>query len=370
MAGILIGALAGDGVAFAQAGAPAQPADKPAAVDAPLSPEDVARRKAAAESRPLFASSDPLAFTLLADFGDVQRDRDPESTRTYPATLVVAGGDGADVSIPTRIRTRGHSRRKPTSCTFAPLRVEFEASPIGTVFEGQGALKLGTHCRDLGDYEQYVLREYATYKILNVLTPRSFRARLAKARYVNANNKKVVATRTALFLEDDDDVARRLEGRAVEQRGVSFRRADADTVALMMIFEYMIGNTDMSMLSLHNIRLVRATDGVVYPVPYDFDYSGLVNTRYSVPDPRLGINSVRSRLYRGPCRTAEELAPVFDRFRAARSDVMAVYDSIPGIKEGYVRQARAYLNQFYETIDQPSKVKRAFIDGCDGRTGM
>jgi hypothetical protein len=269
-----------------------------------------------------------------------------------------------------RIRTRGHSRRKPTSCTFAPLRLEFESNPVGTVFEGQRALKLGTHCRDLGDYEQYVFREYAVYKIFNVLTPRSFRARLAQARYVNARNKKVVAERAALFLEDDDDVARRMEGRAVEQRGVSFRRADSETVDLMMVFEYMIGNTDMSMLALHNIRLVRAATGTVYPVPYDFDYSGLVNTRYSVPDPRLGLNSVRSRLYRGPCRSAEEFEPLFARLRAARGEVMAVYDSIPDLKPAYVRQAREYLDQFYKTLDRPSSVKRAFIDDCDDRSGM
>src|SRR5688572_31101615 len=69
-------------------------------------PEVIAERKRVAEGRPLFAASEPLAFTLLADFRAVQRDRNPESTRTYPATLVVAGQDGTEASIPMRIRTR------------------------------------------------------------------------------------------------------------------------------------------------------------------------------------------------------------------------------------------------------------------------
>jgi hypothetical protein len=361
---IVVVLLSGTAALAQEPGATAKPAE------APLTPEEIAERKRTAESRPLFTSSDTLTFTLLADFNAVQRDREPTSTKTYPATLVVAGATGVEASIPLQIRTRGHSRRKPTTCTFAPLRLEFVSNPVGTVFEGQRNLKLGTHCRDLGDYEQYVFREYAVYRIFNVLTPRSFRARLAQVRYVNARNQKLIAERAALLLEDDDDVARRLEGRAVDQRGVSFRRADADTVNLMMVFEYMIGNTDMSMLALHNIRLVRAATGIVYPVPYDFDYSGLVNTRYSVPDPRLGLNSVRSRLYRGPCRTADELEPLFGRLRDARTDVMAVYDTIPGIKPGYVRQAREYLDQFYRTLDRPSSIKRAFIDGCDSRSGM
>lgn len=332
--------------------------------------EVLAERRRAAENRPLFATSEPLVFTLLADFRAVQRDRSPESTETYPATLVVARADGTEASIPLRIRTRGHSRRKPDFCTFAPLRLEFESNPVGTVFEGQRNLKLGTHCRDLGDYEQYVLREYSVYKIFNVLTPRSFRARLGYARYADAKSKKTVAARTALFLEDDDDVARRLEGRATDQLRVSFRRSHDETVTLMTLFEYMIGNTDMSIMGLHNVRLVRTPPDVLHPIPYDFDYSGLVNTRYGVPDPRLRLTSVRNRLYRGPCRTAEEFEPLFVQFRDARPQVMAVYDSVPGIKPGYVRQAREYLDEFYRTIERPASVKRAFIDGCNARAGM
>src|SRR5262245_984460 len=111
-------------------------------------------RRLAAEGRPLFSSPELVAFRPIADFRAVPGDRNPESTRTYPATLVVTRADGSDASIPMRIRTRGHSRRRPTSCTFAPLRLEFAGDTAGTVFEGQRALKLGVHCRDAVGYEQ------------------------------------------------------------------------------------------------------------------------------------------------------------------------------------------------------------------------
>jgi hypothetical protein len=62
-------------------------------------------------------------------------------------------------------------------------------------------LKLGTHCRDQGDYPQYVVREYPVYRMFNVLTPRSFRARLADVKYVDAASRKTIETRTGLFLE-------------------------------------------------------------------------------------------------------------------------------------------------------------------------
>ncbi len=332
--------------------------------------EVMAERKRAAEGRPLFGASEPLAFTLSADFKAVQRDRDLESTTTYPATLTVARGDGTGATIPLRIRTRGHSRRAPTACAFAPLRLEFETNPLGTVFEGQKNLKLGTHCRDVGEYEQYVLREYSVYRLFNVLTPRSFRARLASARYVDARSGKTVAARAAMFLEDDDDVARRLEGRTSDQLKVIFRRTDLPTTTLMTLFEFMIGNTDMSIMALHNVRLVRTRTETLLPIPYDFDYSGVVNTVYARPGPRLGLSSVRERLYRGPCWTAEEFESYFARFREARPQLMAVYDSVPNLKSGYVRDAGKYLDEFYRLIDRPASVARAFVDRCGAMAGM
>src|SRR5204862_7244728 len=162
-------------------------------------------RQRAATQRALFASEEPIPITLIADFKAVNRDRSPESTKVFPATLVVAGRNGGEDRINVNIRTRGHSRRLSTTCTFAPLRIEFPEKTAGTVFEGHKSLKLGTHCRDVDSYEQYVYREYLAYKIFNRITARSFRARLASATYVDVSNNKPFSSRSGLFIEDDDD---------------------------------------------------------------------------------------------------------------------------------------------------------------------
>ena len=366
---LCLGALISLSVAGAGAGqappAPAAQSDAEAWPDA----EVMAERRRTAERRPLFAQAEPLPFTLIADFRAVQRDRNPESTTTYPATLIVKRPDGSDASIAMRIRTRGHSRRRPTTCSFAPLRLEFAGETAGTPFEGQRNLKLGTHCRDVKEYEEYILREYGVYRMFNLLTPRSFRARVGTATYVDASSKKPVGVHSALFLEDDDDVARRLEGRAVERR-VLFRQVDPETVTLLTVFAYMIGNTDMSLLVQHNIILVRMKNEVLHPVPYDFDYAGVVNARYALPDKQFGLTSVRDRLYRGPCRTAEELEPFFERLRGVRTEALAVWDGVTGLDPNYVRRAKDYLEEFYRQIDRPRDVKRAFIDRCGNRAGM
>ena len=343
----------------------------PPSAPKPLDPAAIEERKKDAEGRLLFSTDAVLEFTLTADFKAVQRDRNPDSRKVFPATMTVARADGTMGTFPLNVRKRGHARRMLQTCTFAPLRLEFQTAHIkDTVFEGHKNIKLGTHCRDVDLFEQYVPREYSVYRIYNFLTPRSFRARLAKATYVDAQSKKVVTTRQAIFIEDDGDVAKRMEGRIIETQRLVYRRVDWETVTLMTLLEYMIGNTDWSMYLLHNVVLVQVPGGPTYPVPYDFDYAGLVDARYAIPAKQFNLTSVRDRLYLGPCRPPAELEPFFARFQTIKPQVTELFAAIPGMEDGYRKSAQKYLDRFYQTISRPNDVKRAFVEGCNNRAGM
>ena len=118
-------------------------------------------RRLEAEARPLFKATDPLEFSLTANFGAINKDRKPESTTRYPAVLTVAGAGGTPRDIPVKLSARGHFRRMARNCAVVPLRVEFpKEGTEGTPFEGQTTLKLGTGCEDSKEYEQITLREY------------------------------------------------------------------------------------------------------------------------------------------------------------------------------------------------------------------
>jgi hypothetical protein len=323
----------------------------------------------AADRRPLFVSDEPLAFSLRADFGQVQGDRDPDGQKTYAASIVLSQGTAAERSIPVQVRTRGHSRLKPEFCSFAPLRLVFASNPIGTVFEGQRSLKLGVHCRDAGEYPEFTLREYPVYRMLNVITPNSFRARLTEVRYVDAKSGKAFV-RGGLFIEDDDDLARRMGGRISESNGSHLSRVDFAMTATTTMFEYLIGNTDVSIKSLHNIRMVLKPDGSRYPIPYDFDFAGVVNASYAMPNPMLALSTVRERLYLGPCLNPGVLNVLLARFRSAREALLGVYDSAPMLKDKYRADAKKYLNDFFRRTETPGGVKHAFVDGCGTRPYM
>ena len=57
----------------------------------------------------------------------------------------------------------------------------------------------------------------------------------------------------------------------------------------------MIGNTDWAVPNNHNVKLIYDKERKLAPplvVPYDFDYSGLVDASYAVPNEVIGTEKV------------------------------------------------------------------------------
>jgi hypothetical protein len=332
----------------------------------PWPEEDVLQaRRVEADSRPLFKDTEPLAFTLTGDFNAVNKERAPNNKKVFPAVFTVQETKGP-AEVPVKIGSRGHFRLMVRNCDFVPIHVEFprEGEAAGSIFAGQTSLKLGTHCRSDREYDNFTLKEYLTYRLFNMVTPLSFRARLARATYVDAKTKKTIANRYAIFIEHENDVARRFGGRIVELQRIQFADLDAPTLNRMMLFEYMIGNTDFSIWALHNVRIVQDRNRKLFPVPYDFDLSGLVHAPYAVPDPKLGIRTVVDRKYRGPCRTTEELDEAAEPFRAKRADMFTLLDSMRDLNPDARSEAKTYLESFFRAIEKPESIKRQFVNGC------
>jgi len=319
---------------------------------------------------PLFASHEPLTLTVEADYGLIFKDRSQDS-EYYPAKLTLAGADGAK-TINIEIKTRGNFRLQSRICGFPPLRLNFpKDSAAGTPFEGQDKLKLTVHCQDKKpEYEQSVLVEHLLYRGFNLISDKSFLTRLARVTYVDAAAKRDTLTRWAFFVEDNDAMAARLGGTVADMTEIADENTDLDQIPLIWMYEYFIGNTDYSVYALHNIVLVAMPNTLFpMPVPYDFDWSGVISAPYAAPDVKLPIRTVRQRLYRGFCRTAEEVAPVLARFNEKKDAIYALYQNQPGLDEKTRTEALKYYDEFYKTINDPRAVQRDVIRSCRGSSG-
>jgi hypothetical protein len=232
------------------------------------------------------------------------------------------------------------------------------------VFDDLEKPKLVNYCKDLGDYDQYILRELQLYRVYQLLTPISHRVRLTRISYVDSASKKREAERWAIIEEDPDQLANRLSGQLLKTKGASVADFEAPQLALAYLFEYFIGNLDFSFMGLHNTELLLTNNGQIFPIAYDFDFSGLADTRYATPDPQLPIKRVRDRLYRGPCKTLQEVEPTLAGFRSKKANVLAVYDSLPALDKRYAEDSKRYLEDFFRTLDRPGDTKREMVESC------
>src|SRR2546428_766083 len=152
----------------------------------------------------LFDAPEALPLTLTADFNALSKDRG-ETKQEHAGVLAFVGPAGDSVALDVRLRTRGHFRLQRRNCDFPPLKLSFDKQQVKhTVFAGQGSLKLVVHCQDRDSYEQNLLQEYLLYRVFNLITEKSFRARLARVTYLDRSGKAKPVTRYAFFIEDDD----------------------------------------------------------------------------------------------------------------------------------------------------------------------
>ena len=308
---------------------------------------------AAAPAKPLFADNSIMRLTIKGPLSTLMRNR--QSSR-LPGTMAVVGGE----ALPVALSVRGITRRQSEVCDFPPLRVELQgAAPPTSLFAGQRRLKLVTHCRSNASFQKHVLLEYAAYRMYNVLSPMSFRARLAQIDYQDADGRPV-ASRYGFFIEEIEDVAARnglREPHTSDRVPLAYiSPADGTRMALFM---HMLGNHDWSMRAgpagercCHNSRLIgppALAAGSLVPVPYDFDFSGFVNAPYAEPPSELNLSSVRERLYRGYCIHNAHAPAAIAQVRAQQGAILAVLNEVP-LEEKARRDAAAYLASLLSSI--------------------
>jgi len=314
-----------------------------------------------------FQSQDPIEVTFTTNIGKIRGDK-RENPPWRPATRTYRGTEGNLVTVPVKARTRGIWRLK--MCEFPPLRLNFsKETSKGTIFHKLDKPKLVSYCHDMDSYEQYILQEYQLYRIYQLLTPVSHKARLLKFAYADSSDGKVRARRYGIVMEEPSALAARLGGSLIAQKGA--RASDLDPLqdALFGVFQYFIGNTDFSVAGLHNVELFFSSRGDVMPIAYDFDFAGAVNARYAVPDSTLRLLSVRQRLFRGYCTDAESYGKAFAAFNQKKPEIYALYSDSIGklMNRGTVKETLRYFDEFYDTINNQRAAKRSIIESCIGR---
>jgi hypothetical protein len=329
----------------------------------------------AAEADPLFQSNETLRVRLEAPLRELARDRNAEAAYR-PATFRYTTPDGTELDVPIQVRPRGKSRRFNNYCQVPPLRLKFERKEMkGTLLEGQNNLKLVTYCRPSVKHDRFVQKEYLIYRMLNQVTDASFRVRALDIEYVDSSKPGAGERRFGYVIEDKGRLAKRLGMEVSKVERLSPDDLEPEHTALMELFEYMIANTDFSMISpsgvgtstecCHNSAPMMQPGSTKHsPMLFDFDMSGFVNAPYAVVDGNLPINNVRQRLFRGFCRPGDGLTQAVARMQAARGDIFEVLRSDTFLDDKGRKEAVSFIESFYAILDDPKNLQRRVIGAC------
>ena len=320
---------------------------------------------------PLFADDSILDVKLVAPLERIMKQRD--SDEELPGTFELLTEDGSSLQVPVQVRTRGNYRHGKDVCQFAPLRLNFKKSDVkNTSLDKQDKVKLVTHCQNRSaNYEQAVIREYLVYRVLNVLTDFSFRARLLRISYVDSDSNDSDDATFAILIESDKRLAKRLNLDELEVDSVQIEMLNREHTNLISMYEYIIGNLDFSPIAgskgkpcCHNFALFGDDKEMSWSIPYDFDMTGFVESLHYEPNPKYKQRNVRQRVYRGRCYNQELLPATLQIFRDKRADALAIIAAQAELKEFVRKRIDSYVQSFYDLLENEEELLDEFADAC------
>lgn len=305
-----------------------------------------------------------LHIVLESDFKNLIRSK--RTDEYQPANLMLNRPDGTQESWKTEIKPRGNMRRNV--CEIPPIKIKFDEEQLNERgLDKRSTLKMVILCRNGKGYEQLLLREYLAYKLYNLLTDHSFQVQLVKIKYEDTTGKdKGFDESFGFFIEHPKDLAERTQASILEHQKFGSKLMNTDEGERFAMFQFMIGNTDWYYFNNHNVEVcgVPGTSDLI-PLPYDFDYAGLVKTPYATPHDRLGTKSVTERYYQGYCRTKEETMETVQLFLDKKKEIMEMATTFPYFAKYSKKHVRKYLGEFFAILEDPKKLKGEILEHCD-----
>lgn len=330
---------------------------------------------AASERNPLFADHETLKAVLSAPLSQTYAQRDSDVRLYFPGQWTFMNEAGESQRLDVSIRIRGNFRKD--HCELPPIRLNFKKSQVkGTLFKGQDKLKLVSPCQHGLESQQKLLLEFLAYRTYEILTDYSFGSRLIRLSYVDTDDRLKPWTDLAFVIEDEGDIAKRLDidkARVAENR---FGELDQPATALYELFQLLISNHDYSVLKgpegsycCHNSVMYTREESADkrIPIPYDFDMSGIVNANYAAPPSHLPIRLVRTRYYRGLCQPDDVMQGAIEHMLSKKEEIIGLYEEMPELSRLSRNRTVAYVKKYFAILEDEDKLKAQVLDRCRGR---
>jgi hypothetical protein len=226
-----------------------------------------------------------------------------------------------------------------------------------------------THCQESDEYQNYAMLEYLAYKTYNTLTEYSYRVRLVNVIYQDTKQNYPDIQKSGFLIEDDELLAERSNGTITSERIFSQDSCEQQMVDIFALFQFMIGNTDWWIHTRHNVDILKLEDEALIPLPFDFDYAGMINTPYAIPSRELPIANVKDRFFKGSCKPPENYNSSINLFNDKRNEIIQLIQNAEFLDNKYKKNSIRYIEDFYGIVNNLKKFSQYVYGTCDLANG-
>ena len=347
----------------------------------------------------VFSSYAIVEATIEAPFAELIEKGRQDSDYAVSGTLTLSDATRKTTFENLRLTTRGHTSLRESECTFPKLKLDFTGSRVdGTLFDGVGALKIGTHCSDKPDgpggkygrwpNEKTAHREAFVYRLLETMAVPSLRARPARLTYVDTGERSRISeplVRDAMLLEDDSEAQQRYRARGElppKQFGSAPSVFAMPDLARLFFAQAMIGNFDWCLrmaptdryrcndtTPIWNVLGLIRSEGMALPLMHDFDIAGMVTTRHTWFSKVFNAAFADTEAAVEVVAQVQRTRSVFPRdlLDATRRSLVerkpAAYQALDDspMDDGGRTAARQYLDAFFAAIESDAAFYRPVI---------
>ncbi len=268
--------------------------------------------------------------------------------------------DGEELTEEVKVKIRGKYRSR--HCENPPIKIKYSNKSLKKRnFKKLNEFKLVYPCESNAAYQAYVLKEYLIYKLYNELTDNSLRVQLVDFSLKDSLSGRTNRQFTGFLIEDREELIDRVNAVMSDMKCMRPNHLNQHHYTIFQVFQFLIGNTDWVLPTCKNSEIISLENGEMIPIPYDFDFSGMVDASYATTNLAFGFTSVKQRYFLGHLKPMEDLIPVLELFKQKRPALTQIIQDFDLLSEKDRKRMVKYLDSFYKILDKPKKVKRIFV---------
>ena len=305
---------------------------------------------------------DMSKLAIEANLENLFNDRRHKNYKQAVATFTFK--DGYSWTDSLEVKVRGVYRA--AKCDNPPLKIKYSKKLLkARGLKKRNEYKIVYPCKNNKTYQNYIYKEYLIYKLYNELTDKSLRVHLIDFTLQDATQKTETIQNTGFIIEHREEIIKRLNAVKNDLRCLPVDMLSPNDYTLFQVFQFMIGNVDWLIANCKNAEVVQMQDKTIIPIPYDFDYTGMVNPDYAKPSLKFKQKFVTDRYFIGQKKELEDLLPTLALFKKKKDTFINIINSFEQLPKKERKAMVKYLQSFYKILDRPSQVKDIFVHDMD-----